>query len=162
MEAASKFKAAEVPQMPDARVLADQAAIAIQPYCGLCGFCLDRICFGGEGKLGGECVQVPDAGVAAAQAAIAEEEDDGEEVEADGVKEKDIELVMTQGNPRQPDCGLCRFCLDRICFGGEGKLGGECVQVPDAGVAAAQAAIAEEEDDGEEVRLKGSRRRISS
>ena len=32
--------------------------------------------------------EVPDAGVAAAQAAIAEEEDDGEEVEADG--EKDI------------------------------------------------------------------------
>jgi len=55
MEAASKFKAAEVPQ-------------------------------------------VPDAGVAAAQAAIAEEEEDGEEVEADGVEEKDIELVMSQAN----------------------------------------------------------------
>ena len=107
MEAASKFKAAEVPQVPDAGV----------------------------------------------SAAIAEEEDDGEEFEADGVKEKDIKLVMTQANvsrvgqgvellpvkrrklskirdpadPRQPDCGLCRFCLDRICFGGEGKLSGECV-----------------------------------
>jgi len=54
MEAASKFKAAEVPQ-------------------------------------------VPDAGVAAAQTAVAEDDDD-EEVEADGVEEKDIELVMSQAN----------------------------------------------------------------
>merc|ERR1711892_1582493 len=43
-----------------------------------------------------EVPQVPDAGVAAAQAVA--EEDDDEEVEADGVEEKDIELVMSQAN----------------------------------------------------------------
>merc|ERR1711892_30648 len=40
-----------------------------------------------------EVPQVPDAGVAAAQAV-----DEDEEVEADGVEEKDIELVMSQAN----------------------------------------------------------------
>merc|ERR1712123_348600 len=43
-----------------------------------------------------EVPQVPDAGVAAAQAVA--EDDDDEEVEADGVEEKDIELVMSQAN----------------------------------------------------------------
>merc|ERR1712106_536365 len=43
-----------------------------------------------------EVPQVPDAGVAAGQAVA--EDDDDEEVEADGVEEKDIELVMSQAN----------------------------------------------------------------
>merc|ERR1712183_958481 len=55
MEAASKFKAAEVPQ-------------------------------------------VAESGVGAAQAAIADEEDGDDEVEAEGVEDKDIELVMSQAN----------------------------------------------------------------
>jgi len=43
-----------------------------------------------------EVPQVPDAGLSAAQAL--EEDGDDEEVEADGVEEKDIELVMSQAN----------------------------------------------------------------
>merc|ERR1712083_982025 len=43
-----------------------------------------------------EVPQVPDAGLSAAQAL--EEDGDDEEVEADGMEEKDIELVMSQAN----------------------------------------------------------------
>ena len=43
-----------------------------------------------------EVPQVPDAGLSAAQAL--EDDGDDEEVEADGVEEKDIELVMSQAN----------------------------------------------------------------
>merc|ERR1719153_455685 len=42
-----------------------------------------------------EVPQVPDVGIGAAEAAS---EDDDDEVEADGVEEKDIELVMSQAN----------------------------------------------------------------